>query len=307
MKKLSALIVLVAAVALIATAAWWNHPMLLQAPKTASTFTPSFVVDYAKCGTNPVISGASVTFGSGTTCAAGRVVSTHGYKNIAQITATVDLSKVTQNYVNASFYMVSNPISPGTQPIGDAYCDAGGNNNSWNCREIDFVETNGNKITQTTLHLGDGGSSAPQRYEYAYAATANDPCFNYSNMQDDSAAGTHSLVGKIDMTKPFQMTAVFNYVTPGMTVTYSQNGNSVVVYDTADGTGAKGSGTLDMSDLAASMANGYWLDLSFWQGYSPTGPGGTWWNGSCAWGSLCNTSSQYWGISDIVVTADSEI
>ena len=279
----------------------WNHMA------HAGTFTPSFAIDYQQCGTNPTISGAGTVFGSGTTCAAGRVVSTHGYTNITSITATIDLSKLTQNYVNASFYLVENPSKPTVQPSGSNYCDAGGNNNSWNCREIDLLETNGNKITQTTLHLGDGGSSAPQRYEYAFAATANTPCFNYSQMTDSASAGTHSLVGKIDMAQPFTITTVFTYTTPRVTVTYTQGSNTVVVYDTADGSGAQGSGTVNLQDLVTSMAQGYWIDLSFWQGYSPAGPGNTWWNGSCAWGSLCNSSGQYWGISNILITADSEI
>ena len=143
-----------------------------------NTYTPSFVLDYQKCGTDPVISGSAVTFGTGSTCAAGRVVSTTAYKNITQITATVDLSKMSQNFVNASFYMISNPVNPTTQPKGSNYCDAGGNGTPWNCREIDMLETNGNKITQTTLHLGDGGSSAPQRFEYSFAATADNSCYN---------------------------------------------------------------------------------------------------------------------------------
>jgi hypothetical protein len=40
----------------------------------AATYTPSFELDYQKCGTNPTIAGSSVTFGTGSTCAAGRVV-----------------------------------------------------------------------------------------------------------------------------------------------------------------------------------------------------------------------------------------
>ena len=110
-----------------------------------NTYTPSFVVDYQKCGTDPSISGSAVTFGTGSTCAAGRVIATQAYKNITQITATIDLSKMSQNFVNASFYMISNPNNPSTQPTGSNYCDAGGNNTQWNCREIDMLETNGNK------------------------------------------------------------------------------------------------------------------------------------------------------------------
>jgi hypothetical protein len=278
---------------------------------TSNTFTPSFVVDYNKCGTDPVISGNSVTFGEGSTCEAGRLVSQHGYVNISQITATVDLSKLSQNYVNASFYMVSNPVQPNVQPKGTNYCDAGGNGTQWNCQEIDFLETNGNKITQSTLHLGTGGSSAPQRFEYSFADTANNSCFNYSSMTSSPTAtnGLHSMVGIIDMSKPFDMVTNFTYgTTPTMSVTYSQNGKSVVVYDSSVGTGAEGSGTVDMTSLVTSMKNGYWLNLAFWQGYSPTGPGSApWWNNTCSWGSLCNSTGSYWSISNIQVIADSII
>lgn len=278
---------------------------------TSTTFTPSFVVDYNKCGTDPVISGNSVTFGEGTTCEAGRLVSQQGYVNISQVTATVDLSKLSQNYVNASLYMISNPAQPSVQPKGANYCDAGGNGTQWNCQEIDILETNGNKITQTTLHLGTGGSSAPQRFEYSFASTADNSCFNYSAMTSSPTAtnGLHSMVGIIDMSKPFDMVTNFTYgTTPTMIVTYSQNGKSVVVYDSTVGTGAEGSGTVDMSSLVTSMKNGYWLNLAFWQGYSPTGPGSApWWNNSCGWGALCNTTGGYWSISNIKVTADSVI
>jgi azurin len=277
----------------------------------AATYTPSFELDYQKCGSNPVIAGSSVTFGSGSTCAAGRVVSTKAYKNITTITATMDLSKMTQNFVNASFYMVSNPTNPSTQPKGSNYCDAGGNNTQWNCREIDMLETNGNKITQTTLHLGDGGINGPQRFEYSFAATANNSCYNYSTMTASPTAtnGLHSMVGVIDMTKPFDMVTDFTYgTTPTMTVTYSQDGKSVVVYNSLIGSGAEGSGTVDMTLLTTSMKNGYWLNLAFWQGYSPTGPGSApWWNNSCSWGALCNSTGAYWSISNIQVTADSVI
>ena len=106
----------------------------------------------------PVTSVNSVTFGSGSDCNAGRVVSAKGYKNITQIRATVDLSKLTSNFVVSTFYMVSNPTNPGLQPKGTNYCDAGGTHNEWNCQEIDFFEANKNVVLQHTMHLGDGGS-----------------------------------------------------------------------------------------------------------------------------------------------------
>lgn len=280
----------------------------ITAATQAATYTPSFTVDYQTCGNKPVVSGNSVAFGAGTTCNAGRVVSQQAYRNITKITATVDLSKVSQNYVNASFYMVSNPVQPAVQPIGTSYCDAGGNGSQWNCREIDLLETNGNKITQTTMHLGNGGPSAPQRYEYSFAATADNSCFNYSTMLSSPTAtnGLHSLVDVIDMSQPFDVATEFTYgATPSMIVSYSQSGRSVIVYNSANGSGAEGSGTVDMSDLTASMANGYWLQMSLWQGYSPAGPSSApWWNNTCGWGSLCNTVGSYWSISNVVVTAD---
>jgi hypothetical protein len=193
----------------------------------AEIFTPNFDLDYQQCGSNPTINGSSVTFSNNNSCAAGRVVSQQGYKNITQVTATIDLSKMSQNYVNASFYIISNPVYPNVQPKGPNYCDAGGNNTQWNCREIDFIETNGNKITQTTLHLGDGGNSAPQRYEYSFAQTADNSCFNYSTMLSSPTAtnGLHSMVGIIDMAQPFQMTTTFTYgSTPSMVTIYSQLG-----------------------------------------------------------------------------------
>ena len=275
------------------------------APKTTAS-APSFVLDYtANCtsGGAPTISGNSISFGSGTQCQAGRVVATQSYANITEFRATVDLSKLSNNYVNASIYLIQNPNNPTAQPIGNNYCDAGGNNNQWNCRELDLMETNGNKLFQTTLHLGAGGSSAPQRYEYAYSGTAlNNSCFTSANMKNDPANGLYDATA-IDMSKPFDLVTTVTYDTPRMVVTYQQGSTSVLVYDTNDGAGAQGSGTVDMTDLVATMQNGYWPVISFWQGYSPTGPStAPWWNGSCQWGALCNNTSSYWSVSNIQVT-----
>lgn len=296
MKKLLVILSLVALAACTKTTT--------EASKSVSS-APSFILDYsANCtaGSAPIISGNSVTFGSGTQCQAGRLVSTQSYANITEFRATVDLSKLSNNYVNASIYMVSNPVQPTTQPTGSNYCDAGGNGNQWNCREIDFMETNGNKLFQTTMHLGNGGSSAPQKYEYSYASTAlGNSCFTSANMKNDPANGLHDITG-IDMSKPFDVVANFTYDTPKMVVTYQQGSVSVVVYDSSTA-GAEGSKTLDMTDLTTSMKNGYWPVISFWQGYSPAGPSSApWWNGSCGWGALCNNTSSYWSVNNIQIT-----
>ncbi len=79
-----------------------------------------------------------------------------------------------------------------------------------------------------------------------------------------------------------------------MVTVCSQSGKSVTVYGSGVGTGAEGSGTVNMLNLTTSMANGYWLTLSLWQGYSPEGPGSApWWNDSCGWGAECSASAGY--------------
>jgi hypothetical protein len=277
--------------------------------QAGTTYTPKFVVDYEDCGTNPTVSTpGAVSFGT-SSCAAGRVVSDRAYKNITQITATVDLSKATSNFVNHTFYMVSNPTNPTRSNSGTNYCDAGGNLNSQNCREIDIFESNANAVIQTTIHTGTGGSSAAQRFELSYTDKAlNNSCYNSSKMSDNPSAGSHKLAGIIDITLPVLMTANFTYGdTPTYKVTYTQNGKSVVVYDSSNGTGYNGSTSIDMKDLTTSMANGYWLHASIWQsqsgpGWSPGSPQG-WWNGSCSWGAKCGSTTSF-SMSNVKVVAD---
>jgi len=280
---------------------------------TQTTYTPSLSVDSSQgctSGGAPTVADGTVTFGAGTQCQAGRVISNSSYKNITQVTATIDLSKINSRYVNASFYMVSNPTNPGQKPVGNNYCDAGGTNghDSWNCQEIDFLETNGNRIFQSTLHLGNGGSSAPQRYQYAFTnGMSTDACYVTTNMQAIPNQAT-DLTSTVDISKPFDMTTDFAYGSiPSMKITVSQSGKSQVIYDTTAGSGAPGSGTIDMANLATSMANGYWLAISFWQGYSPLGINNSWYNNAnppCPWGNLCNNNGSYWSISNIRVIAD---
>mgnify|MGYP003649870778 CR=1 FL=1 len=295
---------------------------------TQNNYTPKFVVDYQKCGADPAVSTpGAVSFGTNT-CNAGRVVSDQAYKNISKITATVDLSRATSNFVNHTFYMVSNPTNPARSNSGNDYCDAGGNLDSQSCREIDIFESNANAVIQTTIHTGGGGASGPQRFELSYTDKAlNTSCYDSSKMSDDPAAGSHKLAGIIDITKPVQLTVNFTYDkvkksfaeyldsitdekysdTPTYKVTYTQGSNSVVVYDSTVGSGYSGSGAVDMKDLTTSMANGYWLHASIWQsdsgpGWSPGSPQG-WWNGSCGWDGMCGSTTLF-SITDVTVTAD---
>jgi len=241
-----------------------------------------------------VITDTSVQFRSG------RVVSTHGYKNISQITAIIDLSGLApnsiqrNNWLNASFYMVNSAI----QPKGTNYCDAGGS--SPYCNEIDFMETNGNKIIQTTIHLDN-----QQRYEYSYTEAAfSDNC--YGNLYD-TAQGTHSLVNVIDITKPFQMTIDFNQDYTNMTVTVAQNGKSEVIYDVLSGKGSDKT-NVDMSYLKSSMEVGWWITPSYWEGYSPKGPGALpWFIGNCYSDQICKNNDKAWVLSNVKVTAEEEI
>jgi hypothetical protein len=317
---------------LLAVAASLATSSISATAQTQNTYKPTFQVDHfaGECADGgtlpPEVSDNNVTFGNDTTCHAGRVVSTKRYTNISKVTATVDLSKVTQDYVNASFYLVENNVIPGQQPINfpeidqdnlHHYCDAGNtefSNKQWNCREIDFLETNGNKITQTTLHLGDYPSSGPpdQRYEYSFAATADNSCYNYQDMLNSPKPGNglHSLVNGIDMTKPFVMETTFDpqSATPGMKTVFMQDGNTVVVYDSSAGTGAQGSNPFNQSlyqDLSSTMKQGYWILASFWQGFSPTGP--NWWTGTCHKGGLCGNDTKYWALTNVEVTADAEL
>ena len=146
-----------------------------------------------------------------------------------------------------------------------------------------------------------------QRYEYSFTDEANTSCFNWASMQDDPANGLHSLSGILDMNKAFTMEIDFDLINPKMTVTVSQQGQSKVIYDSSAGSGAEGSGNLDMRELITSMNEGYWIICSFWQGYSPTGPGSApWWNGSCSWDALCGAGSV-WSLHSISVEAEASI
>ena len=241
-----------------------------------------------------IITDKSVQFRSG------RVVSTHGYKNISQITATIDLSGMApnsvqnNNWLNASFYMVNSAI----QPKGNSYCDAGGSIPY--CNEIDFMETNGNRILQQTIHLGGN-----QRYEYTFTDAAfSDNC--YGNLVA-TEQGTHSIVGVIDITKPFQMTIDFNSDYTNMTITVSQNGESEVIYDVLSGKGADNS-DIDMTLLKSSMEVGWWITPSYWEGYSPKGPGdNSWFIGNCYSDQLCKNNDNAWVLSNVKVTAEEQI
>lgn len=241
-----------------------------------------------------IITDTSVQFRSG------RVVSTHGYKNISKITATIDLSGMApnsvqnNNWLNASFYMVNSAI----QPKGNSYCDAGGSIPY--CNEIDFMETNGNRILQQTIHLGGN-----QRYEYTFTDAAfSDNC--YGNLVA-TEQGTHSLVNVIDITKPFQMTIDFNSDYTNMTITVSQNGKSEVIYDVLSGKGADNS-DIDMTLLKSSMEIGWWITPGYWEGYSPKGPGDNpWFIGDCYSDQLCKNNDNAWVISNVKVMAEEQI
>ena len=270
-----------------------------QPKSTLTTYDVEFETDWT-CNwcdpmIDPIITDSSVTFNSG------RVVSTHGYKNISKITATIDLSNMApnstqkNNWLNASFYMVNNAM----QPKGTNYCDAG-NAGAPYCNEIDFLETNGNRIFQQTIHLNN-----QQRYEYSYTnGLKDDNCYTTSNLSNNPSIGTHSLVDVLDVTKPFDMVIAFTSDYTNMTITVSQNGKSAVIYDVlADGS-ADGH-EIDMSLLKSTMAVGWWITPSYWEGYSPKGPYTTpWFTGNCYSDNLCKAG---WKLLNVKVTAESQL
>lgn len=271
---------------------------------STTTFTPGFDNDGKSCSTDPIISGNSVAFGNDTTSCGGRIVSKQGYKNITQIRATADFSKLTSNFVTNTFYMVNNPNNPSLQPKGSNYCDAGGNNASWNCQEVDFFEGNKNVVFQHTMHIGDGSGSAPQNYQFSYSTTA-DSCFVNLN----PTTGLVSWNG-IDRMKPVDI--IVDLDDNGMTVTFAQGTIKTVVYKM--GAGYSGSATFTADQLARwkqSRAEGYWLNLSMWQDYntpwSPGSPQG-FYNWSCKFGYLCTTgTSSYFKVYDIEVDAEGTV
>jgi hypothetical protein len=144
-----------------------------------------------------------------------------------------------------------------------------------------------------------------QRYEYTFTDAAfSDNC--YGNLVA-TEQGTHSLVGIIDITEPFQMTINFNSDYTNMTITVSQNGKSGVIYDVLSGKGADNS-NIDMTLLKSSMEVGWWITPGYWEGYSPKGPGDNpWFIGSCYSDQLCENNDKAWVLSNVKVTAEEQI
>jgi hypothetical protein len=276
------------------------------APKASvatTTYTPGFDNDDGTCDKDPIISDNSVAFGDSTTSCGGRVVSKQGYKNITQIRATADFSKLTSNFVTNTFYMVNNPNNPSLQPKGSNYCDAGGNNVSWNCQEVDFFEGNKNVVFQHTMHIGDGSNEAPQNFQFSYSTTT-DSC--YVNL--NPTTGLVSWNG-IDKSKPVDI--IIDLDDNGMTVTFAQGTIKTVVYKM--GAGYSGSTTFNADQLARwqqSRAEGYWLNVSMWQSmsWSPGAPQG-FYNWTCPYGQLCTGTnpSSYFKVYNVQVDAEGTI
>jgi hypothetical protein len=284
-----------------------------------NTYTVEFDVDYQKCGNNPVVSKGGVDFGSAGDVRAGRVCSKNGYKNISKIESDIDLSPMVQregftgDWLNAAFYAVSSD----KQPLGDGnYCDAEFTPSAGQpgypcpfCQEIDFLETNGQKMFQHTLHLADG-KGGPQRYEVSYTEAANTDCWQWDEMQSEAGnAGVHSLVGKIDPNKPFHMVVDFNEDYTNMIITLSQDGNSVKVFDMTEPSYPYTPSDLDMSKLKDAMNVGWWFTPSYHDDWSPGTNDPNWYinsGGECGWGTLCGDGGG-WKLSNLVVTAEEQI
>jgi hypothetical protein len=249
---------------------------------SSTIYSPSFTQDYSTgCSSGaPIINGNTITFRPG------RVRSVESYKNISKITATVDLNGMTNiNWINASFYIIQNNKD-------DEYCDSGNSGNPF-CNEIDFLETNGNIVTQSTIHLG--GS---QNAQYAY--TTPNSCWNSNKLS--SANGTIDITD-IDPASPFNIIAEFDDEYTNMTVTYKQGEISKLVYDFKNNTVGDGSNLTSLSNLKSAMANEWRIVASLWQGYSPN-PGDSYDYTNCTnWSDMCEDGPSY-TISNIQVTAD---
>jgi len=139
---------------------------------TTATAVVDFDIDAEDCSIDMTVAAGSVQYANAGSIAAGRVVSTAGYKNLKKISFDVDLTGLAETtewtlFKNAAIYLISNP--EGSQPIGANYCDQGGNNCAMDCIEIDLMESNGPIGFQTTIHsAGDSVCGGPQLYEFWY-------------------------------------------------------------------------------------------------------------------------------------------
>ena len=279
-------------------------PLTESVSASSTTFKPTFAIDYTDCGDVEINEG-SVQFGDASKSCGGRVVSEEGYTNISQIRFTADLSNATGNFVTSTFYMINNPNNPSLQPKGNNYCDAGGNNASWNCQETDFFEVNKNVVFQHTMHVGDGSASAPQNFQLSYSTT-EDACFQNLTPSE----GLVSWNG-IDIKQPVDFVVDLN--DSGMTITVKQGSLSAVVYTM--GEAYPGSTVFDNDQIkrwAESRAQGYWLNLSRWQddsGSPPWSPGApqNLFNWNCPWGAVCNATDSYFKVYNIEIDADSTL
>ena len=299
--------------------------------KDSIVYDVEFDVDYNNCGTDPLVSVGGVDFGNESSVKAGRVASKNGYINISKIEADIDLSALAQrsdftgDWLNAAFYAVSSKV----QPIKADYCDAEYEKVGF-CQEIDFLETNGQKLFQHTLHLADA-KKGDQSYQFSYTEAANESvCWQWDEMQKAAATtdGVVSLVAGeeiiIDPNKPFHMIVTFPSDYTNMIITLSQQDGlpPITVFDYSS-PAYPGSNKLDMSKLKDAMAVGWWFTPSYHNSWSPgaceSGPpcDPDWYKdsgGECSHGTLCNYtkgSVEYkgggWKLSNLKVTAEEEI
>jgi hypothetical protein len=294
--------------------------------KDSIVYDVEFDVDYNNCGTDPLVSVGGVDFGNESSVKAGRVASKNGYINISKIEADIDLSALAQrsdftgDWLNAAFYAVSSKV----QPIKADYCDAEYEKVGF-CQEIDFLETNGQKLFQHTLHLADA-KKGDQSYQFSYTEAASESvCWQWNEMQKAAATtdGVVSLVGIIDPNKPFHMIVTFPSDYTNMIITLSQDGLPTITVFDYSSPAYPGSNKLDMSKLKDAMAVGWWFTPSYHNSWSPgaceSGPpcDPDWYKdsgGECSHGTLCNytkDSVEYkgggWKLSNLKVTAEEEI
>lgn len=294
---------------------------IINTPLVNTTYDVEFDVDYnSECQgqgsqSNPIVSTGGVNFGNKDKVLAGRVCSKNGYINISKIEADIDLSALAQrsdfsgDWLNAAFYAVSSKV----QPIKADYCDAEYEAVGF-CQEIDFLETNGQKLFQHTLHLADA-KKGDQSYEFSYTEAANTDCWEWDEMQAAAGtAGVTSLVGKIDPNKPFHMIVTFPSDYTNMIITLSQDGGDPITVFNYTSPAYPGSNKLDMSKLKDAMAVGWWFTPSYHNAWSPGAceSGGScdpvWYKdtGDCGHGSLCGAGGG-WKLANLKVTAESKI
>lgn len=205
---------------------------------------------------------------------------------------TVDLSKVGCGCI-ACMYLVAMP-NPGPGPN---YCDIQPGHSWKPCVEVDLMEAN-SMAYHTSLHTQPWGGEMDGTCNAILGCVANIGGYERGPSGELSKELYRPGANKIDSSRPFQVTASFEY-NGHLTVTLSQDGDVVPVFNRTLAGNPMGKGIPDdaAGKVASSMAaGGLVLVTSLWNG-------DTHWldKSACSGQQWCNVGRANFRISDIDV------